>query len=334
MRGMILSVVIPCYNMATYLDKCLSSLCDPCLEGRLEALIVNDGSTDESRGIALGYTARMPGLFRLIDKENGGHGSAVNAGIDAARGKYLRIVDADDWVTGLPPLLDALEDADADLVIDQKFEVEKETGRETFFALPESVPFGVTLPFSDWCGDTMTEYYMLHTMNVRLDFLKKLNVRLLEHTFYVDFEYVLKTTSRARTVRFVNLGVYHYLVGNREQSVAPVNYVKRADQHRRVTEECLRFRQTADMQMRRYARRRCQLLVHTHLNILLIYDRDRSHGRRAARDFMRWLKAHDSEIWALVRRRYALALALHCLGFTDETLAWLKRLTERKRARV
>lgn len=334
MRGMILSVVIPCYNMAAYLDKCLSSLCDARFDGRVEALIVNDGSTDSSRDIALQYVNRMPSVFRLIDKENGGHGSAVNAGIDAARGKYLRIVDADDWLEteSLPPLLDALDSAQADLVIDQKYENQKETGRETFFPLQENVQFGETLPFPSWCGDQLVEFCKLHTMNVRLDFLKKLNVRLLEHTFYVDFEYVLKVTSRARTVQFVNLGIYHYLVGNREQSVAPQNYVKRVDQHRRVLEECLRFRQDESIpaDMRAYARRRCQLLIHTHLNILLIYDRDRSKGKKAARDFMRWLKKNDPSLHTLVRRRYYIALALHDLGFTDETLARLKGRTERQ----
>ncbi len=331
MNAVILSVVIPCYNMAAYLDKCLSGFCDARFDGRLEALIVNDGSTDETRAIALQYVARMPGIFRLIDKENGGHGSAVNAGIDAARGKYLRIVDGDDWAENLLPLLDVLEAAQADLVIDQKYEVDKASGRETFFPLPEGVPFGETLPFPDWCGDRMTEFYMLHTMNVRLDLLKRLNVRLLTNTFYVDFEYVLKVTSRARTVQFADLGVYRYLVGNDQQSVAPANYVRRADQHRRVVEECLRFRQEERIpaDMRGYVRRRCQLLIHTHLNILLIYDRNRRQGRRAARDFMNWLKARDGGMAALVRRRYLLALALHCAGFTDQTLARLKRRAER-----
>jgi len=330
---MVLSVVIPCYNVADYLEKCLSSLCDARLADRLEALIVNDGSTDGTRDIALRYVARMPSLFRLIDKENGGHGSAVNAGIAAARGAYLRVVDGDDWLEtdSLPALLDVLEGARADLVIDQKYENERETGRETFFPLPAGVPFGETLPFPRWCGG-MTEFCMLHTINARLGLLRALDVRLLEHTFYVDFEYILKLTSRARTVLFANLGVYHYLVGNAQQSVAPQNYVRRVDQHRRVVDECLRFRREADIppDMRGYVQRRCQLLIHTHLNILLIYDGDRRGGRRAARDFMAALRRRDGDLYALVRRRYALALALHWLGVNDRTLARLKSWTGRR----
>ena len=157
----------------------------------------------------------------MIDKENGGHGSAVNAGIDAAHGKYLRIVDADDWLdsASLPALLDALEAATADLVVDQKFENNLETGAETHFPLPPELPFNKTLNFADYRGDGMTEYYMLHTLSVRLPLLRALNVRLLEHTFYVDFEYILKVTSRAQTIEFLPLFVYHYLVGNAAQSV-------------------------------------------------------------------------------------------------------------------
>ncbi|MBR6890967.1 MAG: hypothetical protein IKN05_08260, partial [Clostridia bacterium] len=92
-----------------------------------------------------------------------------------------------------------------------------------------------------------------------------------------------------------------------------------------------RFRQEERIpaDMRGYVSRRCQLLIHTHLNILLIYDRNRRQGRRAARDFMNWLKARDGGMAALVRRRYLLALALHCAGFTDQTLARLKRRAER-----
>ena len=325
---MVLSVVIPCYNVEAYLDKCLTSLCVGSLRGKLEALIVNDGSIDGTRSIAQAYAEREPAIFRLIDKENGGHGSAVNAGIDAACGKYLRVVDGDDWLDteNLPALIEQLESSEADLVIDQKYEVSRETGKTVFFPLPDGTPFGRTLPFSSFCGDGMTEYYMLHTISARLDFLRALNVRLLEHTFYVDFEYVLKVTSRADTIEFAPLGMYHYLVGNAAQSVAPMNYVRRADQHRRVLDECLRFLHEASLTPhgRAYARRRCQLLIHTHLNILLIYDPDRRQGLKKARLFMKALRASDAGLHRLVRRRYALCLILHFAGFNAESIARLK----------
>ncbi len=333
---MILSVVIPSYNVEEYLNQTLESLCRPDARGRLEALVINDGSTDGTRKIALDWVQREPEIVRLIDKENGGHGSAVNAGVQAAYGKYLRIVDGDDWLeaASLPALLDALEQAQADLVVDQKFENNQETGAQARFPLPSSLPFYETRPFFDYVGEDMTEYYMLHTLNVRLDHLRALGVQLLEHTFYVDFEYILKVTSRAQTIEFLPLDVYHYRVGNAAQSVAPINYVKRSDQHRRVLEECLRFRQENAWppEAQAYVTRRCALLINTHLTIHLIYDRKRRRGLQNARAFMAALKSSDPVLYALVLPRFRLKRTLHILGFTEKTIARLRQARRRKNA--
>ena len=331
----VLSVVVPSYNAERYLDKCLKSLCIPAARGRLEVLVVNDGSSDNTSEMAHAWAEREPEIVRVIDKENGGHGSAVNAGINAAHGRYLRIVDADDWLdtASLPAFLDALETATADLVVDQKFENSLETGAETRFPLPQTLPFNKTLNFADYRGDGMTEYYMLHTLSVRLPLLRALNVRLLEHTFYVDFEYILKVTSRAETIEFLPLYVYHYLVGNAAQSVAPANYVRRSDQHRRVLNECLRFRREDDIpaDARDYVTRRCLLLINTHLTIHLIYDRDRRRGARNARAFMAALKASDPELYSASLKRYYIKRIAHALGVTDQTITWLRSARRKER---
>ena len=64
----------------------------------IEVLVVNDGSTDNSLTIAEEYAARFPDSYRVITKENGGHGSGINCGIQNASGFYFKVVDADDWV--------------------------------------------------------------------------------------------------------------------------------------------------------------------------------------------------------------------------------------------
>ena len=92
----LLSVAIPSYNSEAYMRKCIESL----LVGGedVEILIVNDGSTDGTGTIADGYAARYPSIVKAIHKENGGHGSAVNAGLEHATGLYFKVVDSDDWV--------------------------------------------------------------------------------------------------------------------------------------------------------------------------------------------------------------------------------------------
>ena len=93
----LLSIAIPCYNSAGYMRKCIDSL----LPGGedVEIIIVNDGSSDNTPDIAEEYRERFPGIIKVVNKENGGHGSAVNAGLEQARGLYFKVVDSDDWVS-------------------------------------------------------------------------------------------------------------------------------------------------------------------------------------------------------------------------------------------
>ena len=72
----------------------------------LEILIIDDGSRDQTGAIADQYAERYPTVVRVIHKENGGHGSGINCGIQNALGRYMKVVDADDWVD--PEALDHL----------------------------------------------------------------------------------------------------------------------------------------------------------------------------------------------------------------------------------
>ena len=94
----ILSIIIPTYNMEKYLPKCLDSLISAkevlC---KMEILIINDGSKDASSRIAHEYQSRYPDSIIVIDKENGNYGSCVNRGLKEATGKYIKVLDADDW---------------------------------------------------------------------------------------------------------------------------------------------------------------------------------------------------------------------------------------------
>ena len=116
----ILTIVIPTYNMQDYLRRCLDSLIVPEEQMmQLEVLVVNDGSKDNSSAIAHEYQDKYPGTFRVIDKENGNYGSCVNRGLKEASGKYIKILDADDWFDNdtLAQYLIYLTALDVDLVL-------------------------------------------------------------------------------------------------------------------------------------------------------------------------------------------------------------------------
>jgi len=92
----VVSVIIPVYNVASYLRECLDSLVNQTL-AELEFIYINDGSTDDSLRILNEYAAK-DNRFVIISQENQGQGAARNRGIEIARGEYIAFVDPDDWV--------------------------------------------------------------------------------------------------------------------------------------------------------------------------------------------------------------------------------------------
>lgn len=92
-----ISVIIPVYNIEKYISKCIDSILCQNFEG-IEIILVNDGSTDNSFEILEKYRKKYPDIIKVINKKNGGQGSARNEGIKAALGKYISFVDGDDWL--------------------------------------------------------------------------------------------------------------------------------------------------------------------------------------------------------------------------------------------
>lgn len=109
-----ISIIVPVYNTENFVGECIESLLAQTLHD-IEIILVDDGSTDNSCEVCQRYVSRDPRV-KLIRKENGGAGSARNAGIDAAKGMYVGFVDSDDFVAPqmYARLFDAATAADAD----------------------------------------------------------------------------------------------------------------------------------------------------------------------------------------------------------------------------
>uniref|UniRef100_UPI0040560F66 glycosyltransferase n=1 Tax=Acetatifactor sp. TaxID=1872090 RepID=UPI0040560F66 len=90
-----ISVIIPIYNMGKYLEECLGSIVNQSIEG-LEIIAVNDGSTDNSLDILKRYSQKYPNII-IHSQSNQGQASAKNYGILHATGKYIAIMDPDDY---------------------------------------------------------------------------------------------------------------------------------------------------------------------------------------------------------------------------------------------
>ena len=106
----LVSVIVPVYNVAPYLEQCLNSIVNQTYR-HLEIILVDDGSTDESGAICDRY-AEQDSRIQVVHKENGGQSSARNVALDMMTGEWVLFVDSDDWIE-----LNALE-----LLLDQKDE--------------------------------------------------------------------------------------------------------------------------------------------------------------------------------------------------------------------
>ena len=117
-KSKVLSVVVPAYNAQAYIRENLDSFCIPGIMDDIEVLIINDGSDDDTESISSEYVEKYPDTFRLFNKENGGHGSGINYGIKYAKGKYFKVVDADDAVgkEAFINLVKCLGSCDSDIV--------------------------------------------------------------------------------------------------------------------------------------------------------------------------------------------------------------------------
>ncbi len=231
----LLSFAVPCYNSAAYMKKCVDSL----LKGGedVEILIIDDGSTDETARIADEYEAAYPSIVRAIHKENGGHGSAVNTGIENAQGLYFKVVDSDDWVKeeAYERILDALKGlTGGEKVLDMLISnfVYEKLGQERHkvmrykHALPVERLFG----WDEVRHFHKGQYILMHSVIFRTRLLRECGLKLPEHTYYVDNLYVFEPLPYVKNMYYLDVNFYRYYIGREGQSVNEDIMIGRIDQ--------------------------------------------------------------------------------------------------------
>ena len=115
----ILSVSVAAYNVEKFIKQNLDSFTNSEVKEKIEVLVTDDGSKDNTPQIVKEYEQKYPGVVRLIQQPNAGPGSTINSGLKNATGKYFRMVDGDDWVKteNLKLYIDYLENSEADMVV-------------------------------------------------------------------------------------------------------------------------------------------------------------------------------------------------------------------------
>lgn len=236
----ILTIVIPTYNMEQYLDKCLTSLIiddNEELMNGLEVLVIIDGAKDRSSEIAHSYQNIYPNTFRVIDKENGNYGSCVNRGLCEAAGKYIKVLDADDYLEhgSINRLLKLLYKIDADLILSDYELVDEDDNvisRRKFDIVPNKNINALEL-LRELCEVEM------HAVVYRTKMLRDMNYTQTEGISYTDTEWVLLPMQNVKSVYYIPILVYKYLVGRSGQTIDINVYIRNRAHVLRIMERIL-----------------------------------------------------------------------------------------------
>lgn len=318
----LLTFIIPSYNSEAFLCKCVDSMLLPDCLDKLEILIVNDGSTDATAVIGQDYAARYPGTVRLISQENRGHGGALNTGCAAATGKYLKVIDADDWIVteNLPSFLDALEQTESDVVLTHYHTIDIGTGEvKSWRSYPEE--FGRVCSFEQImaCWRSFDRCLTFHGITYRKDFYREFGGALLEKCFYEDHEYATFPCCMAGSILPLDVFLYEYRIGDANQSVATENQLKRLPQTGAVLHRMAqRYAALPEAAGKRYAAMKIQGLLLSYVTTALLVEPDRKQGRKTAQKEMDYFRQAAPEGYALAKRKYQVLSLLNRLHISKK----------------
>lgn len=218
MGNKVLTISVAAYNVQKYLHKLCDSIIASDALADIEVLIVSDGSKDQTPDIARTYEKKYPDTFRLIEKENGGHGSTINTGLRNANGTYFRALDGDDWVDsqGLKETVAYLKTVDVDMVLSDYYECvngQKPQLKEMPLEEHKNYTFSEIADKFDWFHYHSVIY---RTALYRENYIQELD----EKCFYVDAEFMLFPIPYVKSVAYSKAPLYCYRLGINEQSVS------------------------------------------------------------------------------------------------------------------
>ena len=242
----LLSIIIPSYNMEQLLPRCLDSLLGSGVEDAFEAIVVNDGSTDDTLQVAQSYRDAHPDCIKIIDKPNGNYGSTINAALPQAHGKYVKILDADDTFRpdSLASFVKALSGIDADMVVTHFTQIHSKGVRELAkYNLygKEPYEYGRTYPLDEVLSDGYIRFFLMHSLSYRTQLLRDNGYRQTEGCFYTDVEWDTYPLFYARDIVFFDLDLYQYHLDREGQTMDPKVRSRTLDQQETVIESILGF---------------------------------------------------------------------------------------------
>lgn len=313
-----ISFAVPCYNSADYMEKCVESLL-PCGDD-IEIILVDDGSMkDDTPAICDRLVEQHPGIVRAIHKENGGHGSGVNAGLAAAEGLYYKVVDSDDWLdkeamdTIMPYLREQkalVEQAQqqgasataTDLVVANYVYEKVYEGTHTTIRYTNVFPTDKEFTWSQVGRFNPSQYLLMHSVIYRTQMLRDMDLKLPEHCFYVDNIFVYVPLPHVKTMRYFDVDMYRYFIGREDQSVNEKVMLSRIDQQIRITKvmiDSVDVMAIENKRLRNYLKNYLSMMMCICSVFLRMEKTEENEAKRA--DIWAYLRAKDESLYHDVR---------------------------------
>ena len=310
-----ITFAVPCYNSESYMRRCVDSLLSG---GRdVEIILINDGSTDRTAEIADEYQLKYPDIVRAVHKENGGHGSGVNKGLELAQGIYYKVVDSDDWLDkdAYLKLLRRIKDfcingrkapeCDMpDLFVCNYVYDHLDEGTSRVMDYRNIFPEEKMCTWKDIGRFKPSQYLIMHSLMFRAEVLRKSGVKLPEHTFYVDNLFSYQPLPYVESIYYMDLDLYHYYLGREDQSVNEKVLMKRINQQIRVTELVaksvdLRLVKEKYPKLASYMTRNISIMLSiSSIHLLLIRTAEAEQKRR---DMWDSIKAYNTALYYRLR---------------------------------
>lgn len=216
--------------MEEYLSRCLDSLLIKEDLNLLEVWVVNDGSKDQSSEIGHQYADKYPGVFHVIDKPNGNYGSCINAALKVLTGKYVKILDSDDYFNteALISIIKRLKETNVDVILTDFTAKDITTGIDLLkeVHLIENTIIDISQ------NDIPT--FEMHNIIYKSSLLKDIHYTQTEGISYTDTEWTFYPMLRVKNLIYFKENLYQYIMGRDGQTVDLDSFCRNIEMMERI----------------------------------------------------------------------------------------------------
>ena len=328
-----LQIIVPTYNVESYIAECIDSILAQRTSFRILVTVVNDGSTDNSVEIAQKYVNKYPDVYRILNKENGGHGSAINEGVKIIKGSYFKVVDADDWVNTdvLKETICYLKDnenkhenfADAVLMSYRSYVLQRENTDEypyddkyiTKNGGPYNAGYVDEHLYDFWWG------LSLHGVIYNTQFYRNTGLTLSEGIFYEDQEFSIIPMAYAESIYAYDKALYEYRVGDVNQSVSIESSLKRLDHYEKVIMRLIEAGRDAEhfsIGGKQLWFDKTSKFINDYLQLCLIRNTDKKQLRKRMKLFVSQIEKKNTDMYKCVNKNYKVFCMLNKMHMSDK----------------